>query len=104
MEKVNVIDIDFESVCKDGIIVFIDGGVYAIHYNTTLAIKRANENVLYLNANRANCFSQTDLKVIRAIDDSFKKKGEKFVSERYEIKIVEFERVFVNLQKMQKGA
>lgn len=96
MEQVKVRDIGIELVCSggNGVIVFIDNARYAIHYNVTLAIKRANENVLYLNANRANCLSHTDLKTIRAIDDTFKKKGDKFVSGQYEVQIVEFERIY----------
>lgn len=96
MEQVKVRDIGIESVCSggNGVIVFIDNAKYAIHYNATLAIKKHDSNVLYLNADFANRFSQSDLKTIRAIDDSFKKKGDKFVSEQYEVQIVEFERVF----------
>lgn len=88
MRELDIKDIRVTYPCKEGAVVFIGNGEYAIHYNVTLAIKRAG--TLYLNANYVNRFSQSDLKTIRGIDDTFKKRGEKFLSDLYEIEIVEF--------------
>lgn len=75
--------------CKEGAVVFIGNDCeYALHYNVTLAVKK--KGTLYLNKGYVNRFTQTDLKTIRGIDGTFKKKGEKFLSELYEIKVVDF--------------
>lgn len=89
MRELDIKNIRVTYPCKNGAVVFIGNDCeYAIHYNVTLAMKRAGK--LYLNKDYVNRFSQSDLKTIRGIDDTFKKKGEKFLSELYEIKVVDF--------------
>ena len=89
-DSINIRDVSIENVCKNGYIVWIDRIKYAIHYNVTLAVKMNNK--IFLNKKYLVDYSptKTDLKTIRGLDDTFKKKGDKYISERYEIIICEF--------------
>lgn len=85
-------EIGFKKVCKEGYILVAHRGRYAIHYDVLLAYKDTSNDFLFLNKKiiEGNGFSKTDLKTIRALDSSFRKKGDKFYSDEYKIKVIEF--------------
>ena len=89
-DSINIRDVSIENVCKNGYIVWIDRIKYAIHYNVTLAVKMNNK--IFLNKKYLVDYSptKTDLKTIRGLDDTFRKKDDKYISERYEIIICDF--------------
>lgn len=86
--KIKNIQVTFP--CKEGVVVSTGNGneKYAIHCGVILAVKKQGN--LYLNKDYVMRFTLTNLKVIRGIDETLKRKGEKFVSDWYHIKIVEF--------------
>lgn len=92
METMGIRDIKIENVCKEGNIVSVGNHRYAIHYNITLAMVEGDGDTLYINKEYVERFSNSDLKTIRGIDETFKKKGSNFISGNFTIKVVEFKR------------
>ena len=81
-----------QSVCKEGFILHCGSRIYAIRYGVTLATIQPSSNVLLVNDRyRAqDQLTASDLKVIRALDKTFKKKGDELVSEFNHICFADF--------------
>lgn len=84
-------EIEIEKVCINGYRLTFYKAEYAIHYGVILAYRVEGSRIILINSDYADRgFTRTDLKVIRALDPSFIKRKDKYLSDNYEIRKICF--------------
>ena len=82
-------DVSIWPIFEEGYVVKIGLAKYAIHRNICLACLL--KMTLYLNEEYSNRFTESDLEIIKYLDNSFKKE-ENIFSSLYEIKTISFKK------------